>query len=55
MLEWDQIKKFVEYCQNDMRKILIQLDELKINYGNKNIDSNITTLIIAFFLYVFVH
>ena len=33
MLEWNQITKFVEYCQNDMRKILIQLDELKINYG----------------------
>ena len=41
MLNLEQIKKFVDYCQNDMRKILIQLDELKINYGNKNIDSNI--------------
>ena len=31
------INKFVEYCQNDMRKVLIQLDELKINYGSKTI------------------
>jgi replication factor C subunit 1 len=31
------INRFVEYCQNDMRKILIQLDELKINYGSKTI------------------
>lgn len=30
----ERIRKFVEYCQNDMRKILIQLDELKINYGS---------------------
>ncbi len=36
-IEYEQIKKFVEYCQNDMRKILIQLDELKINYGNEKI------------------
>ena len=35
------IKKFIEYCQNDMRKILIQLDELKINYGNNVINSKI--------------
>lgn len=41
MLEWDQIKKFVEYCQSDMRKILIQLDELKINYGTTKINSNV--------------
>jgi hypothetical protein len=40
-LDPDQIKKFVEYCQNDMRKILIQLDELKINYGTNKINSNI--------------
>lgn len=40
-LEWEQIKKFVEYCQSDMRKILIQLDELKINYGTNKIDSTI--------------
>ena len=39
LLDWDQIKKFVEYCQNDMRKILIQLDELKINYGTNKINS----------------
>jgi hypothetical protein len=31
------INKFVEYCQDDMRKILIQLDELKINFGSKPI------------------
>lgn len=29
------LNKFIEYCQNDMRKILIQLDELKINFGSK--------------------
>ena len=40
-LEYEQIKKFVEYCQNDMRKILIQLDELKINYGTNNISLEI--------------
>ena len=40
-LEWDQIKKFVEYCQSDMRKILIQLDELKINYSTNKIDLDI--------------
>ncbi len=40
-LEWDQINKFIEYCQNDMRKMLIQLDELKINYGNNKITNNI--------------
>ena len=31
------INLFVEYCQNDMRKLLIQLNELKINYGSKTI------------------
>jgi len=40
-LEYEEIKKFVEYCQNDMRKILIQLDELKINYGTNKIDTKI--------------
>ena len=40
-LENDQVKKFVEYCQNDMRKILIQLDELKINYGSNKISLQI--------------
>lgn len=35
------INKFVEYCQNDMRKVLIQLDELKINYGSKIISSEL--------------
>ncbi len=38
-LDWEQINKFIEYCQEDMRKILIQLDELKINYGNSKITS----------------
>jgi len=37
-LDYEQIKKFIEYCQNDMRKILIQLDELKINYGTNKIN-----------------
>ncbi len=40
-LDWDQTNKFIEYCQNDMRKMLIQLDEIKINYGNKKINGNI--------------
>jgi DNA polymerase III gamma/tau subunit len=40
-LEYDQINKFIEYCQNDMRKILIQLDELKINYGTSKINGSI--------------
>jgi replication factor C subunit 1 len=38
-LDWDQTNKFIEYCQNDMRKMLIQLDEIKINYGNKKISN----------------
>ena len=42
MLEYDLIPKFIEYCQNDMRKMLIQLDELKVNYQNSKI--NIFTL-----------
>jgi DNA replication protein DnaC len=37
IIEYSSIQKFVEYCQNDMRKILIQLDELKINYNKINI------------------
>jgi replication factor C subunit 1 len=37
-LEHDLIIKFIEYCQNDMRKMLIQLDELKVNYQNSKID-----------------
>jgi hypothetical protein len=41
MLDNDLIPKFIEYCQNDMRKILIQLDELKINYQNSKININI--------------
>ena len=37
-LEYNAIPKFIEYCQNDIRRILIQLDELLINYGhNKKI------------------
>ena len=31
------INRFIEYCQHDMRKILIQLDELKINYNSRTI------------------
>jgi replication factor C subunit 1 len=38
-LEYDLIPKFIEYCQNDMRKILIQLDELKVNYPTIKITS----------------
>ena len=38
-LEYELIPKFIEYCQSDMRKILIQLDELKINYDNNKINS----------------
>jgi DNA polymerase III delta subunit len=41
MLEYDLIPKFIEYCQNDMRKILIQLDELKVNYKNSKISNEI--------------
>ena len=41
-LEYDLIPKFIEYCQNDMRKMLIQLDELKVNYQNSKI--NMATL-----------
>jgi replication factor C subunit 1 len=40
-LEYDLIPKFIEYCQNDMRKMLIQLDELKINYSSTKITSQI--------------
>jgi hypothetical protein len=36
-LEYDLINQFIEHCQYDMRKILIQLDELKINYENNKI------------------
>lgn len=36
-MEPNVINRFVEYCQNDMRKILIQLDELKISYKSKTI------------------
>jgi replication factor C subunit 1 len=39
--EYELISKFVEYCQSDMRKILIQLDEIKINYGSTKITSDI--------------
>lgn len=40
-LDNDLVPKFIEYCQNDMRKILIQLDELKVNYPNIKITANI--------------
>lgn len=40
-MDYDQINKFIEYCQSDMRKILIQLDELKINYGTTKINNDI--------------
>jgi len=36
-IEYNIIPKFIEYCQTDLRKILIQLDELKINYVNNKI------------------
>ena len=38
-LEYNLIPAFIEYCQNDLRKILIQLDELKINYPKSQIDN----------------
>ena len=41
LLEYDLIPKFIEYCQNDMRKMLIQLDELKVNYSNSKINMGI--------------
>lgn len=37
LMDYKVTNKFVEYCQNDMRKILIQLDELKINFSSKKI------------------
>lgn len=40
-LDYELISQFIEYCQNDMRKILIQLDELKINYNDLKITKNI--------------
>ena len=41
MFAFEQLKKFVEYCQNDMRKILIQLNELKINYESNFISASV--------------
>ena len=41
LIEYELISKFVDYCQNDMRKILIQLDDLKLNYTSKHINSEI--------------
>ena len=41
LLEYDLIPMFIEYCQNDMRKMLIQLDELKVNYSNSKINIGI--------------
>ncbi|AYV80364.1 MAG: replication factor C large subunit [Gaeavirus sp.] len=43
-LQYDIIPKFIEYCQSDMRKILIQLDELKVNYCNNNNNAIITNV-----------
>ena len=40
-LDYDLLPKFIEYCQNDMRKILIQIDELKVNYSTIRITNNI--------------
>jgi replication factor C subunit 1 len=40
-LDINLIDYFIEFCQFDMRKILIQLDELKINFGNSIIDTKI--------------
>ena len=40
-LEYELLPKFIEYCQNDMRKMLIQLDELKVNYSNIKITNSI--------------
>jgi len=33
-IDYNAIPKFIENCQNDIRRILIHLDELLINYGN---------------------
>lgn len=41
MLDYDLIPKFIEYCHQDMRKMLIQLDELKVNYPNSNITNQV--------------
>ena len=38
------INRFIEYCQNDLRKILIQLDELKINYSSNKITFELLNL-----------
>lgn len=35
------IDKFIDYCQNDLRKILIQLNELKINFNNQFINNQL--------------
>lgn len=43
MLDYNIISTFIDYCQTDLRKILIQLDELKINYSNNKIDLGILT------------
>ena len=40
-IDYNIIPTFIEYCQTDLRKILIQLDELKINYTNIKITNNI--------------
>jgi hypothetical protein len=40
-IEYNIIPIFIEYCQTDLRKILIQLDELKINYNDIKITISI--------------
>lgn len=32
-IDYNALPKLIEYCQNDIRRILIHLDELLINYG----------------------
>jgi replication factor C subunit 1 len=40
-IDYNIIPTFIEYCQTDLRKILIQLDELKINYTNNKLINSI--------------
>lgn len=42
-MEWDIINKFIEYCQHDMRKILIQLEEIKIYFGTTKVNNEMFT------------
>jgi replication factor C subunit 1 len=41
IIEYELLPKFIEYCQNDMRKILIQLDEIKVNYSSIKVTDSI--------------